>query len=354
MQNQNQSNARCIVNFPSDKNGCGYYRTIIPFGYFHSKKNWEISTISQFVFDLNLIKRSHYVRFQRQCTDMQKKYVWEYRRCIDAIKSRCKISFELDDIVHGIEPNNILAYQFYTKSRRDNVLEIMKMSNLVTFSTKFLKHFYQREFGIEHSFVIPNMLPKFLWQPDYNRSKRPEKKKPVVLWAGSASHVGPGGDLEFLVPMIEATIDEFEWAFVGCIPPKLEKYKKDGRITFIKWFNFWEYPAAMQQIKADVAISPIKDSLFNYAKSDLKYLEYSAMNIPAICSSIGNGIGPYDQAGCPNLVKNDPDEWYGAIKDLINDETKYKNSINIQHKYLNNRWLEDESNLALYETAFQI
>lgn len=343
-----------ILCFPSDKNGCGFYRTMVPMEYMSAKHSWNVSFLYQFAFDLNLIRGSHFIRFQRQCTENQKVCLQEYRRCIDGTRSQSKLVYELDDIVHGIEPQNVAAYQFYTKSRRDNVLSIMRMSNIVTFSTKFLKHFYEREFGINNSHVIPNFLPKFLWNPDFTVDKRPNKKKPVILWAGSASHVGPGGDMEFLLPMIEATLDEFEWLFVGCLPPKLEKYKKNGKITFLNWKSFWDYPSMMQSIKADIALSPIKDGLFNYAKSDLKYLEYSAMNIPSICSTIGNGIGPYDQTNCPNLVENDPDSWYGKIKELINDQDKYFETINLQHDYVNKRWLENDENVAIYNDVYKI
>lgn len=335
--------------FPSDKNGCGFYRTLIPLGYCSTEYNWNVSYLYQFVFDLNLIRSCNYVRFQRQCTENQKRCVIEYKRCIEGTKSNTKIVYELDDIVHGIEPHNIAAYQFYTPVRRQNVLDLMRMSNAVTFSTKFLKHFYEREFNIKNSVVIPNYLPKFLWNPDQTVDKRPHKAKPVIMWAGSASHVGPGGDLEFLIPMIESTVDEFEWLFVGCLPPCLNHYRDRGKVSFIDWVGFWKYPALMQSIRADIAIAPIRDSLFNYAKSDLKYIEYSAMGIPSICSSIGNKIGPYDQTNA-NLTENDPDSWYQAIKDLLNNEDKYYETINKQYDFVNKRWLED--NTGDYKRVF--
>lgn len=340
-----------IVNFPSDKNGCGFYRTLIPFGFLSTKLDWNVSFMYQFIFDLNLIRSANYIRFQRQCTDNQKRCVQEYRRCIDVTKSKSKIVYELDDIVHGIEPSNILAYQFYTKSRQQNVVDLMKMSDVVTFSTQFLKDFYQREFGINNSTVIPNLLPKFLWMPDFNKDKKPYKKKPVVMWAGSGSHVAPGGDLEFLIPMIQATIDEFEWSFVGCIPPVLEPLKASGKISFTPWSNFYEYPQMMQSLKADIAIAPIKDNIFNYAKSDLKYIEYAAMNIPSICSKIGNGKGPYDLTNAL-LVDNTPDDWYSAIKELSKDETRQKSIIKTQHEYIKNRWLEDDNSINIYNQTY--
>jgi glycosyltransferase involved in cell wall biosynthesis len=339
-----------VITFPSDKNGCGFYRNIIPLNYCLSHYNWDVTFLFQFVFDLNLVQSSSVIRFQRQCTENQHRCISSYRKCISQTRSNAKIMYELDDLVHGIEPNNIMAYQYYTPTRKHNVVEIMKMSDRITFSTEFLAKFYREQFGIHHSVVIPNYLPKFMWSPNYSSCKRPlphecDNNKPVILWAGSASHVGPGGDLEFLFPLIEATTDEFTWLFVGVCPPKLK-----NKVKTIGWSHFYDYPLSMQNIKADIAIAPISDSVFNYAKSDLKYLEYAAMNIPSILSKIGNGSGPYDKTNSPNLVENDIDSWYQAILSLLENENKYAETIKLQHDYLNNRWLEN--NIDIYKNTF--
>lgn len=351
-----------VCSYPSDKNGCGMLRTIVPLNYFSTKLEWDTTFLYQFVFDLNLIlKTTTWLRFQRQCTENQFTCIKEYRKFIDQQKSPTKLMYELDDLVHGIEPHNILAYQFYTPIRRQHVIDIMNMSNTVTFSTQFLKDFYQHNFRINHSVVVPNFLPKFLWNPDFEKDKRPNKSKPVIAWGGSSSHVGPGGDLEFLLPMMEATVDEFEWLFIGVLPPRFAEPGSNNlkvhsrfadKIKHIPWFNFYEYAYNMQKIKADICIAPITDSVFNLAKSDLKYLEYAAMNIPSICSTIGNKRGPYDLVGCPNLVENDADAWYQAIKELSKDENKKANTLKIQQEHVNKRWLENEENVALYRKVY--
>lgn len=337
-----------IVSYPSDKNGCGFYRSLVPLNYFTGKLEWDASFQYQFIFDLNLVLRTtHWLRFQRQCTENQYTCIREYKKFIDQNKAQTRLMYELDDLVHGIEPHNVLAYQFYTSIRRQHVIDIMKMCNKVTFSTQFLKDFYTQNFGITHSYVVPNYLPKFLWQPSFN-DKRPRKNKPVVCIGGSSSHIGKNGDWEFLVPMVSATLDEIEWVFIGVVPPALE-----GKVIHKPWVNVWEYPAMMQQIQADVALAPIADSVFNLAKSDLKYIEYSAMNIPAVCTSIGNGKGPYDLVKCPNLVPaSDADAIYQKIKELYKDESLRENTLKIQQQHVNGRWLENEEAINLYKNVY--
>lgn len=341
-----------IVSFPSDKNGCGFYRTYTPLNYGMAARDWSVLFLYQFVFDINLINTASHIRFQRQCTENQLSCIIEYKKCIENLfykdkSKKPKIIYELDDLAHEIEPCNVNAYVFYTKSRKDNVVKIMQMSDTVTVSTDFLKHYYETKFNLQNIKVVKNYLPKYAWNPDFSEDKRPierDNNKPVIIWAGSASHIGKGGDLEFLLPMIKKTLNEFDWMFIGVVPEDLK-----GKVKFVPWANFLEYPSMMQNIKADLAIAPIKDTIFNYAKSDLKYLEYSAMNIPSILSSVGNGIGPYDQTN-GHLVDNDPDDWYMAIKEILSNEDKYNKILEDQQAFVNTRWLEN--NFEIYESIY--
>lgn len=340
---------KSVVLFPSDKNGCGFYRTLIPFNYLISKYEYDCPALYSFIFDLNYVTRANWLRFQRQVTQDQKRIVKEYRDIISKTKSPAKISYELDDLVHGIEPSNILAYQFYTKTRKDNLIEMFKMCDMVTFSTQFLKDFYEEKFNIQNSIVIPNYLPKFLWGNCGKRDKYGKGKKPRILWAGSASHVGKNGDMQFLIPLMKKTKKEFEWVFFGVIPPELNK----SDYEFHNWADFYSYPQALDAIDADIAICPIKDNIFNYAKSDLKLLEYSALGLPAIFSSIGEGMGPYDLVDDILALENKEDLWYNAIKELTSNEEKRNIYLEAGKRELNKRWLEDEKNIGVYLDAYK-
>ena len=336
---------RSIVSFPSDRNGCGFYRTILPFNYLVSKYEYDCTEMFSFNFDLNCITRSTCLRFQRQVTDAQIQVMKEYKKVIKNSKSTCNLIYEIDDLVHEIEMSNIVAYQFYTKSRKQNMIDAMNICDTVTVTTDFLKEYYVDKFNIKNIKVIPNYLPKFLWADKGKREKRNKGTKPRILWAGSASHVGRGGDLEFILPLIKKTKDEFQWVFFGVIPPELRGHPE---YEFHNWADFWSYPHALDQINADVALCPIKDTIFNYAKSDLKVLEYTALNIPCVSSTIGNGMGPYDLIDGITTVENRADLWYNAIKELSTNDTKRKNHMDAANKELNSRWLESDTNINKY------
>ena len=345
-----QPTAKSVILFPSDKNGCGFYRTFLPFRYLTVRHpEFHISEFYAFFFDLNYVRRANWIRFQRQVTNDQKKIISQYKISLGKHNPNGKIAYELDDLVHGILPNNIMAYQFYTPCRKNNLIDIFRMSNLVTFSTQYLKKYYDDNFGIQNSVVIPNFLPKSMWGLCGKRDKRKRDPngKPRVLWAGSASHLGKGGDMEFLIPLIKKTKNDIQWVFMGCKPPDL-----DGIVEYHDWTNVFDYPRALDAIDADMGISPVADVQFNFGKSDLKLLEYSALGIPTIGSSIGNKSGPYDLINGSCTLENKIDIWYSAIMKHFKDESTWQATLTAGKNELEKRWLENDENIGLYRNYY--
>ncbi len=342
--------AKSIILYPSDKNGCGFYRTFFPFRYLAVKyPEYHISEFYAYHFDLNYIRRASYIRFQRQVTDKQMKLMLQYKYQINKCGSKAKLVYELDDLVHGIAPNNILAYQFYTPSRKNNLINIFKMMDTVTFSTNFLKDYYEKNHQITNSIIVPNFLPKHLWGQcgTRDKSKKDARGRPRVLWAGSASHLGKGGDMEFLLPMIKKSLNDIQWVFFGVQPPELR-----GMVEFHEWSNSFDYAQALDSIDADIALAPIYDNEFNLGKSDLKILEYSALGLPTIASTIGNKTGPYDLISGLKTLPNNADDWYTAIMELFKNQDEQKKLLESGRVELSKRWLENESNIGLYRKIY--
>jgi glycosyltransferase involved in cell wall biosynthesis len=92
----------------------------------------------------------------------------------------------------------------------------------------------------------------------------------------------------------------------------------DNYLGFVKSFrlkNNWR-----------LGLIPLVKSPFNRMKSYIKFLDYSALGIPSICTD----IEPYREVVRNNenaiLVDNDKESWYIAIKKMIDDET-FRNTI---------------------------
>jgi hypothetical protein len=354
---QPNQQTKMIVNYIADKNGCGYFRAIWPFELLSTYKN--MMSLNTFMYHMEpaVLQKTHTFRFQRQATDQQFMAWRQYYNMRQQLGYQYKMQYEIDDLLMDIAPENKVAYDYFDAGKKRNHLEMLKMADSVTFSTDALKEVYVREHGIEAEKikVVRNHLPQFMYSLPYRSAPKefsPENK-PRIFWSGSASHVGKGGDLAFLLPLIEQTVDEYQWVFQGTIPPELTQYVKEGKIEFLPWVPVYGL-ANIQFYKAkpDIYLAPLKPSVFNGCKSDLKYLESCALGAPCITTSFEeSGLkSPYDQAGAEICLEPDADIWKAMIDHLVGNPDYYIETVKAQYKFLNGRWMEN--NLTEWSEAF--
>lgn len=83
--------------------------------------------------------------------------------------------------------------------------------------------------------------------------------------------------------------------------------------TFVEWMR--------RSIRWDFAIAPLEDDPFTRCKSDLKYLDYSALGIPAVFSDVRPYRETVRHRETGLLVPNDPDAWAAALVEMAEDDT---------------------------------
>ncbi len=77
------------------------------------------------------------------------------------------------------------------------------------------------------------------------------KKKPRILYTGSGAHydvdnkVGGKDDFEGVRDYVRATVDKYQWVFVGAYPPQLADLVTSGKIEFYRWQNLLQYPNSL-------------------------------------------------------------------------------------------------------------
>lgn len=366
------SSANGVVNYIADRNGCGYYRCIWPFELLATYK--KVTTMNSYVhlFDPSYLKSVKCIRFQRQATVLQRQAWDKYLDMREKFGFKYKLIYELDDHLLNIEKSNVVAYKYFDEIKKQNCLYMMKSSDRVCFSTDRLKKIYVDDYGLDADkiMVVKNTLCQFLYNLPPRVKVRPfytpvidKEGKPVmvegepmfgnrprVMWSGSASHVGPGGDLEFIISLVEKTINEYQWVFQGVIPDQLKHYVNEGRIEFHNWATCYGLPNIQFYIcRPDIILAPLKytpDTQFNQCKSNLKLLEGCALGAPVICSSFEEhgDKSPYD-ISAPDLsicIENDVDIWKSAIDALVKDPVAYMRVVQSGYKFLNSgHWMEN-------------
>jgi glycosyltransferase involved in cell wall biosynthesis len=230
-----------------------------------------------------------------------------------------KFYTEMDDNVFLVNPDSP-AYGDYQPGS-ENVLivkEQIQKSNGMIVSTEHLARVY-REYN-KNVHVIPNAIDFEIW--DTLKKKTKKSKKIRIGWAGGGSH---DRDLLMISNVIDAISKKYsnvEFYFLGGFPAEFQE-KSQRKLTLSKtWYSINKYPQALKDLNFDIALAPIRDNEFNRAKSNLRWLEYSAMGVPTIASN----VEPYKciEQFVDGMKVESEEDWIDAISTLIESESMRK------------------------------
>jgi len=332
-----------IVTHSADKSGCAHYRLIWPNIVLNSIKDYVINDCKRVVLHEDFYKNTDVIRIQRQVSNNQYEVFKFLRKVSD--KYNIRLIYEIDDIplYEDIPLYNRNRSSYANPDYRKNIINMMNMSDEVSVTTKFMRNYFIEKTNNKNITIVPNYMPRF-WSDRYfdenklkiNFSKN--KKKPRILYAGSASHYGSGSvedDFTKLEEYVKKTVKEYQWVFFGGLPRNLIPLYKSGKIEFHNYAPVMKYSDVFDKLKVNISIAPLVKNNFNHAKSNIKLIESGAWGIPCVCQ---DNISTYEEA----LYKFDTaSELDDQIKKLTKDSNIYmkaaRKSKNIADRY----WLED-------------
>lgn len=163
---------------------------------------------------------------------------------------------------------------------RELALTQFKESDGLITSTPYLAEIY-RDFN-ENVSVIPNSIDFALW----DRLEGKDRPGIRIGWAGGANHDDDLKILEEIIPAINKLHKNIKWVFLHGCPKYL---RESPGVEFHKlWTKIDKYPKKLASLDFDIGIAPLVDNAFNRGKSNLRWLEYSALRIPTVASNVGN------------------------------------------------------------------
>jgi glycosyltransferase involved in cell wall biosynthesis len=234
---------------------------------------------------------------------------------------------EVDDNHSDVPPwNNAFNSYAPTSYYRQVVNQMMRWSDGLIVSTPHLKETYAALNPNIH--VVENSLDfkgdrKYVgWD-----SVSVRKHRGIRLgWIGGRSHfndlmmVAPALR-EILVELPEVTLVLVNSALIPSCQFQGVKYPFEGlrNVHYAdRSVNINRFPAFAASFGFDIAIAPLVDCNFNRSKSNLRWLEMSAMKVPTVCSDISHFSQTVRQGVDGFLVKNnDLEEWKRHLKFLI-------------------------------------
>lgn len=222
-----------------------------------------------------------------------------------------KIVSDWDDFMVADEsnPNKKLheAKQFPEVSQ-----VVLKISDMVTVSTHYLKEKYQPYNN--NVVVLENSM-------DLKRWDCPKKKNTSgfirIGWAGSLTHFN---DLAMIEEPLKRVLREYpntQLVIVGDLRfnQMFEGYNKEVMLGVP--FDYW--PEKLNGLQLDIGLAPLVNTEFNRCKSNIKWQEYSIAKVPGVYSSI-----VYSQTtshvtfdGNIGMTAENRQQWYQCLKNYL-------------------------------------
>lgn len=196
-----------------------------------------------------------------------------------------KIIVDMDDNLHKVDQSNPSSAHFSIQPVKDSVVKCLNYADHIIYSTQALQDFYKDYHAFAQSTVIPNAVDLTLTPM---REPKPLHTPIRVLWRGSEHHKK---DLETIRPFWNALLSDsrFELLVMGLQQHDVYSYF-EGALS-VPWnpspFSYWD---KLTQLNADVAVFPLRNTIFNQGKSNIFALEM-----------LTNGVLPITPKGFPEF-----------------------------------------------------
>lgn len=194
------------------------------------------------------------------------------------------------------------------KERLGSLLRGLQEADLVTVTTPKLAE-YARQYN-KNVRVFPNGIDCRKWWP-----VKVQHEGLRVGWSGGVSHYEDWytikESLNRLMRKHDFTLVMIGSGFAGLIDEDLRH-----RVEIRPWVPFPAHSYRMMCLGLDIALIPLADLPFNYYKSPIKLIEFSAMGVPSVVA----GITPYiDEEESGQFFYDSPRSFETFLEALLED-----------------------------------
>jgi len=268
------------------------------------------------------------------------KNIEDVKELINIIKhNNKKLIYEIDDNLLDIHESRI------SNNMKNLIRFIARYSDAIIVSTQELKKRMQ------------NINKKIIVIPNYLNSKLIYERKNVfnnnevikIGYMGTTTHQKDFEMIKLsLLRILKKYKNKVKFEVIGAIEDNttLQSINNTEVINMNNinnYFSFWEW--MNKNCFWDIGIAPLKYNEFTNCKSDIKYLDYSALGIAGIYSRHPAYENSIKDKETGLLVDNNCDSWQNALEELINNY-ELRNSIRVsaQNDLWENRILQSNIN----------
>lgn len=316
-----------ILWLHADKAGCGSYRCWTPaltleeigfenhFLQHQSIPPRRVGDLSD--TGLQDLAEMDLVVFQRAVGTIFSEWIRACRR------KRIPTIYELDDNLWDVAKHNPAAHFWHRKDVQKILNDQLAMVDHIICSTPPLREQVMAATGRPGTEVLVcyNHLHPSVWGQEAipPNSPRHDNGSSIVLgWQGSNTHDTDFAEAAVALSRIIQDFPQTIVRFFGNVPSSVRGRIPESRFQWSKGVPFDKYPPTLAFMNFDIGLAPITDSKFNRAKSNLKWLEYSALGVPTVASRVYPYASSIEE-GRTGFLASTPDEWYAALAQLVQD-----------------------------------
>ncbi|MCC6135390.1 MAG: glycosyltransferase [Gammaproteobacteria bacterium] len=244
-------------------------------------------------------------------------------------RAKIPLYLDLDDDLLSIDKSHP-EYNHYLE-KIQSISLLIESAKLIILSTEALQQSIIKSFGptfAARTFVFRNALDERLWFSKENKTSVKDPGRLRVGYFGSKTH---DKDLDLIIEayylahrlLLEKHRIQIDLEVISgyANPPRAIKgvsliappMQKTSYIEFVRWLQ--------SHVNWDFAVAPLINNSLNSAKSDLKFLEYSALGIPGVFSSCGEYANTIIDGQNGLLVSsNSIEEWCSKIVQISLDK----------------------------------
>lgn len=327
-----------------DDGGCGFYRCLQPANFLNRSGLMDAEYVLRNVTKEQLMEADLVVMQDTGSVESTS-------MCNFMVANKIPFVTEYDDFIQHISPHNFAGYPAWNPSTL-YVHRSMEMSRRAVGMTVSTEQLAREYFPYNNDiFVVPNYLDRDKWEQGVVRRN---DGKIRIGWCGGNAHAD---DLLMISKVLDKIVKEYNGKVVfetmgmtrhelaNVFP--LKSYGEvcpscgyEGEIHHYPGEALDDYPTVLASRGWDIAVAPVINTAFNNAKSDIKIKEYSAIGLPIVASP----IAPYRKAaaeGASITFAETFEEWYNAIKELVESVEKREEMAHNNKEWVKNYWIQE-------------
>lgn len=249
----------------------------------------------------------------------------------DIIKSRKKIIYDTDDLLVKLPQESESPWSKLHINSEKYLKDFMPLFNVFTTTNNYLADQLKKTFDYRHIKTVPNLILSNFFKRIKKNTSNQDFFKILIGGRQKLNEISP------IVGALKKILKEHKnvLIFFTGFKEKILEFENEKRVFYSGAKAYPEYLKNIDHIRPDITISPLRDTLFNNCKSNIKFLEYSYLDIPGIYSD----VYPYKNSIDSNITGilcSANDDWYEKIHQLIIDQDlRYnisKNAYNFVEK----------------------